>query len=304
MPVIYIRNDALNVNPPAGDTHLSTGGSDWLWAVTAIYTVCFLGYFALGLKPRHGEKIFHYLFTIALLVGAVAYFAMASDLGFSVVVTSLNRGHAATYQVFFVKYINWVVSFAVVIIALGLLSGVSWATIFFNVALAWTWIITYLCSAYVATSYKWGFYAFGTVAWLLLAVQTLWIGLTSATRVNVRRDYVLMAGWLNLLWLLYPIAFAVSDGGNTISVTKSLVYFGILDVLMIPGLAFVFLFLSRKWDYGHLNLHFTQYGRVAGRDGVFPEKAPAPATSAPATSAPGTSAPATTAPGVVAPKDE
>lgn len=122
--------------------------------------------------------------------------------------------------------------------------------------------------------------------------------------MNVRRDYVLMAGWLNLLWLLYPIAFAVSDGGNTISVTKSLVYFGILDVLMIPGLALLFLFLSRKWDYGHLNLHFTQYGRVAGRDGVFPEKAPAPATGAPATSAPGTSAPATTQPGVVAPKDE
>lgn len=66
---------------------------------------------------------------------------MASDLGFSVVVTSLNRGHAATYQVFFVKYINWVVSFAVVILALGLLSGVSWATIFFNVALAWTWYV-------------------------------------------------------------------------------------------------------------------------------------------------------------------
>ncbi|KAL6411325.1 putative heat shock protein 30 protein [Ilyonectria robusta] len=42
MPVIYIRNDVLDVNPPAGDSHLSTGGSDWLWAVTAIYTVCFV----------------------------------------------------------------------------------------------------------------------------------------------------------------------------------------------------------------------------------------------------------------------
>lgn len=42
MPAIYIRNDALNVNPPAGDTHLSRGGSDWLWAVMAIYTICFV----------------------------------------------------------------------------------------------------------------------------------------------------------------------------------------------------------------------------------------------------------------------
>ncbi|KAH7133196.1 hypothetical protein B0J13DRAFT_561784 [Dactylonectria estremocensis] len=292
MVAIYSRNKALDINPPAGDSHLTKGGSDWLWAVTAIYTLCFLAYFVLGLKPRHGEKIFHYLFTIALLVGAISYFSMASDLAWSVVATSLHRGDAATYQIFFVKYINWVVSFPVVIIALGLISGVSWATIFFNVALAWTWIISYLCSAYVATSYKWGFFAFGTVAWLLLAMQTLWTGRSSATRVNIHRDYISMAGWLNLLWMLYPIAFGVSDGGNVISVTQSLVFFGILDLFMVPGLAFMFLFFSRKWDYGHLNLHFTQYGRVAGRDGVFPEKA---AGTAPISTAPGTTAPATTA---------
>ncbi|KAH7153238.1 hypothetical protein EDB81DRAFT_790929 [Dactylonectria macrodidyma] len=293
MAAIHSRNEALDINPPpAGASHLTKGGSDWLWAVTAIYTVCFLAYFVLSIKPRHGEKIFHYLFTIALLVGAISYFSMAADLGWSVVATSLHRGDAAFYQIFFVKYINWVVAFPVVIIALGLISGVSWATIFFNIALAWTWVISYLCSAYVATSYKWGFFAFGTVAWLLLAMQTLWTGRSSATRVNIHRDYISMAGWLNLLWMLYPIAFGVSDGGNVISVTKSLVFFGILDILMVPGLAFMFLFFSRKWDYGHLNLHFTQYGRVAGRDGVFPEKA---AGTAPVSTAPGTTAPATTA---------
>lgn len=81
-----------------------------------------------------------------MLVGAISYFSMASDLAWSVVATSLHRGDAATYQIFFVKYINWVVSFPVVIIALGLISGVSWATIFFNVALAWTW--------YAPLSYK------------------------------------------------------------------------------------------------------------------------------------------------------
>ncbi|KAK7427554.1 hypothetical protein QQZ08_005997 [Neonectria magnoliae] len=294
--MIYARNKALDTNPPAGDSHLTRGGSDWLWAVTAIYTLSFLVYYVLSLRPRHGEKIFHYLFTIGLLVGAIAYFAMASDLAWSVIATSLHRGDAASYQIFFAKYVNWVVAFPVVIIALGLVSGVSWTTIFFNIALAWTWILTYLFSAYTATSYKWGFYAFGTVAWLLLAVQTLWTGLSSATRVDLRGDYVVLAGCLNLLWLLYPIAFGVSDGGNVISVTKSFIFFGILDVLMLPGLAFVFLFLSRKWDYGHLNLHFTQYGRVAGRNGVFPEKVPAAAgTNVPATStAAGTGVPATT----------
>lgn len=294
MAVIYTRDGALDVNHPAGDSHLSNGGSNWLWVVTAIYILCFLVYYILSLRPRHGEKIFHYLFTIGLIVGSIAYFSMASDLAWAVVATSLNRGDASSYQIFYAKYINWAISFPVVIIALGLISGVSWATILFNIGLAWTWIVTYLFSAVTSTSYKWGFYAFGTVAWLVLVTQTLWVGLSSATRLNLRGDYVLLAGCLNVLWLLYPIAFAVSDGGNVISVTKSLVFFGILDVLMLPGLGCAFLFFSRRWDYGLLNLQFTQYGRVASHQGVFPEKTPGADT----TTATGTSVPATTnAPG-------
>ncbi|KAM5342953.1 hypothetical protein ACJ41O_013919 [Fusarium nematophilum] len=290
MAVIYVRNDALDINPQGGASHLSEGGSDWLWAVTAIYIVSFLVYLALSLKPAHGEKIFHYLFTIALLVGTITYYSIASGIAYSVIPTQRNRGDAVTYQIFFAKYINWVVAFPVAILALGLLSGVSWATIIFNIFLAWVWIISYLCSAYTATSYKWGFFAFGTVAYILLALQTMHYGRTSANRLDLKRDYLALAGWLNLLWLLYPIAYGVSDGGNEIGVTQSLIFFGILDLLMIPGLAFAFMFLSRKWDYGRLNMHFTQYGRVHAGEGVYPEKrAPQPAsatTAAPATATP------------------
>ncbi|KAM0349709.1 hypothetical protein ACHAPU_003538 [Fusarium lateritium] len=273
MPVLFTRsNDALDVNPQTGDARLSTAGSDWLWAATALYSVSFLTYFALSFKPRNNERIFHHLFTIALLVGSIAYFSMASGLGYSVIATHLNRGRAVSYEIFFAKYINWVVSWPVVLLALGLMSGVSWATIVFNIFLSWIWIISYLCSAYTRTSYKWGFFAFGSVAWLMLAYQTLHPGRTSASRLGLSRDYMLLAGWLNLLWLMYPIAFGLSDGGNKIGVTQSLVFFGVLDVLMIPGLAFAFMILSRRWDYGALNLHFTQYGRVHSGNGVFPEK--------------------------------
>lgn len=64
---------------------------------------------------------------------------MASGLAWSVIPTHLHRSDAVTYQIFFAKYIFWVVAFPVIIIALGLVSGVSWATIFFNIFLAWIW---------------------------------------------------------------------------------------------------------------------------------------------------------------------
>ncbi|KAI7762071.1 hypothetical protein LZL87_004378 [Fusarium oxysporum] len=285
--VIFARNDALDVNPQSGDARLSDAGSDWLWAVTAIYIVSFLAYFALSFKPRNNERIFHYLFTIALFVGAITYFSIASGIAYSVVPTQRNLGRALSYQIYFAKYINWVVAFPIVILALGLMSGVSWATILFNIFLAWIWIISYLCSAYTTTSYKWGFFGFGTFAYLMLAFQTLHPGRTSAARLGLSRDYLMLAGWVNLLWLLYPIAYGISDGGNVVGVTGSFIFFGILDVLLIPGLAFAFMFLSKRWDYGALNLHFTQYGRVNAGNGVFPEKrtpvAPAAEQPVPAT---------------------
>jgi bacteriorhodopsin len=40
--VVIPRNDALNVNPPAGDEQLSVDGSNWLWAVTAVYALSFV----------------------------------------------------------------------------------------------------------------------------------------------------------------------------------------------------------------------------------------------------------------------
>lgn len=36
-------NKALQINPPSGDQALSVGGSDWLWAVTAVFIVEFVG---------------------------------------------------------------------------------------------------------------------------------------------------------------------------------------------------------------------------------------------------------------------
>lgn len=46
MSLFMRANDALNVNPVAGvDEGLSVHGSDWLWALTAIYIVSFVSHF-------------------------------------------------------------------------------------------------------------------------------------------------------------------------------------------------------------------------------------------------------------------
>lgn len=234
----------------------------------------FLAVCALGYKPFQGERIFHYIFKLTLLVGAIAYFAMAADLGWVVLPQANESDTYASRQIFWAKYVYWVVSFPSVVLSLGLLSGVAWATMVFHIGLAWIWVVSYLVAAFTATNYKWGFFAFGTAAWLALELGLFTLGRTAATRVGMGSHYTMLAGWASLLWLLYPIAFGLSDGGNKIKVTSAFIFFGILDVLMVPVLAFATIFLSRRWDYGKLNLHFTQYGRVA-QGGHVVEKGPA-----------------------------
>ncbi|KAL2160898.1 hypothetical protein VTH06DRAFT_1096 [Thermothelomyces fergusii] len=283
------RNDALDVNPPVGNARLSENGSDWLFTVTSIFGLATLVFWALKFRARGGERFFHYLFIITSLTGLIAYYASASDLAFSPVRQANSVGHSGLVrQIFWAKYVFWAVAFPAVVIALGVLSGVAWATIAYNVALTWVWVIGYLVAALTATNYKWGFFAWGTLA-QLFALVSLWVsGVRSADRVGIRGDYLALAGWVTFLWLLYPLAWGLTDGGNYNGVTGSWIWFGILDILIFLGTGAALLFLSRRWDYNRLNIAFTQYGRVPAQPGTFPEKAtgavpppaPAPAPAA------------------------
>jgi bacteriorhodopsin len=237
----------------------------------------------LKFRARHGEKFFHYLFTISSLVGAIAYFAQASDLFFDTVAQAhqLDRS-GLTRQIFWPKYLFWIVEFGNTILALGVVSGVSWATIIFNTALSTIWVVSYAVASATSTKYKWGFFSFGTLALFFLLVGVVGEGLKSANRVGVKSDYLVLSAWVALLWVLYPLAWGLTDGGNYLGVTPSFIWFGILDVLLtvFTGFAWLFVFAPR-WDYGKLNVAFTQYGRVAQQAGTFPEKdSPAQPTNA------------------------
>ncbi|KAI3317057.1 family A G protein-coupled receptor-like protein [Xylariaceae sp. AK1471] len=258
---LYLRgNDALINNPPTGvGEALSLVGSDWLWAVTGIYLVSFFGLFVLCFSARESDSVFHYLLTLSIFTGAIVYYTEASDLGWSMVGPVDHVGSNSTHQLFYAKYVNWVVAFPSAALALGLLSGVSWTTIFTNIAFCWIWVLTYLAAAYTTSTYKWGFFAFGTFCWLILAMSTLNESREAAQRLGVVRDYMMLSGWANLIWFLYPNAFRLTNSAHVISITNGFIFVGILDVLIMPAWSIAFLLLARNWDYGELRLAFTEH---------------------------------------------
>jgi hypothetical protein len=54
-------NEALQINPPAGQQRLSVGGSDWLWAVTAVFILEFVGLYCFDLSRRLEADVHHSL---------------------------------------------------------------------------------------------------------------------------------------------------------------------------------------------------------------------------------------------------
>ncbi|KAL5344654.1 hypothetical protein ACLOAV_010346 [Pseudogymnoascus australis] len=297
-------NNALDINPPNADRHLTTNGSNWLWACTAAFGVTFMSWLVWTIllrrpithnttapgvddraeeaakRARHGaalnttrrgERVFHYLLTTAAFVGLIAYFTMASGLGSTPVQQYLNTGvengsGMQTRQIFYARYIYWFISWPLLLIAVLLLSDLSWATILFSVAVLEIWVVSWLSGALVHSSYRWGYFTFGLIAYLVLAFILLVWGVSSSLSLGFSKSYVLLASLLVLVWMVYPISWGLSEGSNRLSVTGEMVFYGILDLISVPIYGTLLLVLSRRLDHRSL-FAFTQRGRTSGREG-------------------------------------
>ncbi|OCF33932.1 hypothetical protein I317_07818 [Kwoniella heveanensis CBS 569] len=265
-----MANDAINVNPPNGAVqHITSHGSDWLWAVFAIMTVSDIIVFFWQFRLPRGQRVFHQLAMFILTTAAIAYFAMASDLGFTPVATEFGHmGYAAgtARQLWYVRYIDWVITTPSLLLTLVLASGLPLSDIialcYFDIVM----IVTGLVGGLVPSVYKWGFYAFGCAAlfyiwWVLAGPARSSAGVIGP---KFQSAFTLSAAILSFLWLLYPIAWGLADGGNVISPDSEMVFYGVLDVLAKPVFTFIHLWKLSSLDLTLLQLSSGKFTTSAG----------------------------------------
>lgn len=125
---------------------------------------------------------------------------------------------------------------------------------------------------------------------------------TFSAGATVRSGYIRGSGFLALITFLYPIAWAVSEGGNVISPNKEMVFYGILDLILGPVFLYYYLFGLRDIDYGTYGIHSGKFsdGPATGEKGPAVAAASNYPTSA-ARTEPGTTAAAPQAVGTAAP---
>ncbi len=116
--ILKRNNDALLVNPSvyayptSSDINITDHGSDWYWAVTAIMTVSTLAFLGMSFMVPRRNRVFHYITASITLVAAIAYFSMASNLGWAPIFVEFTRANlpGTTREIFYVRYIDWVIT--------------------------------------------------------------------------------------------------------------------------------------------------------------------------------------------------
>lgn len=113
-------NDALRINPNGNlytgpsDINITTHGSDWYWAVTAVMATATLTFIGLSFTVPRRARVFHYITSAITMTAAVAYFTMASNLGYTPIHVEFSRSNhkvAGTFrEIFYVRYIDWVIT--------------------------------------------------------------------------------------------------------------------------------------------------------------------------------------------------
>lgn len=254
---------SVEVNPPMGDWHITKAGSNGNWAIFALHAFLLLALVAWTFITPHRKRVFHYFSVAILLVASWYYFVLASDLGHTAVGTHHNRDNALSRQVFYARWVGYTINFSLVFWALQLLAGVGWGTILFTILCVWTYTVSHLVGALVSTSYKWGFFAFGVFAYLLLAWKVLGVGRSYSNRLyaDTTKTFSMLAAWELLLLLIYPIAWGLCEGGNVLSPNREQAFYCVLDTLSQGIFAVLLVVMTNKYDRDRMGLAFDDYGR-------------------------------------------
>ncbi|KAK6197478.1 plasma membrane heat shock protein [Scheffersomyces amazonensis] len=261
-----VSRSSVSVNPPTVgvDIHVTSHGTDWLWTCFALYVVSTLvhgGFFLFSKNHTFKRTLLAFPIFISAVLG-FAYYTMASDLGYTGIDTEFS--HADTFdgtgirQVFYARYVGWFLAWP---FTLALIEFTNHpvdfnsteqdlftkiftfaSSLFTKVLTAEFFVISYLVGIFIHSTYKWGYFVFGTFS-LLVGVYLVGWQSISGRYNNFKQSGLstLFLGLYLIVWILYPIAWGLSEGGNYIQPDSESVFYGILDLfifLIIPaGLA-------------------------------------------------------------------
>ncbi|ODV96613.1 hypothetical protein PACTADRAFT_48444 [Pachysolen tannophilus NRRL Y-2460] len=185
---------------------------------------------------------------------------MASNLGWTAIEAEFN--HVTTSdqsetpgirQVFYARYIGWFLSWPGVLYALELVAHQgnleynlkTLSSLALEIGSTEIYVLGLLIGILIKSTYKWGYFTFAVAA-QLFAIGIIFNRFLVELKTPIK--YVLVFSFITLLWILYPICWGLSEGGNVIQVDSEAAFYGVLDVLLFGFVPLALSFLNEKTD--------------------------------------------------------
>ena len=232
-----------------GDTLLSAS----LWAniaLAGLSTLLFVS-MARGVRTSRARLIFAATILIPL-VSLSSYLGMVS--GLTAGLLEMPAGHAlAGEQVFsqWGRYLTWTLSTPLILLALGLLAEADPVDVAAVIAADIGMCVTGLAAALVTSSYafRWVFYIVSCTFFVVVLYALLVKWPSAADAAGTSEIFSTLRALTVVLWLGYPIVWAVGIEGFAIVDSAALTSWGysILDI----GAKYVFAYLLLSWVAGN-----------------------------------------------------
>lgn len=144
-----------------------------------MFTVAFLGVYILSKRVERRFRLFHWICGTILGIAMVSYLCMATGLGISYVSTHNPNGHHNSNvllkrEVYWARYVDWLLTTPLLLLDLSLLAGLSPATTVSIIVVDVFMILTGLFSGLMPAAFndgaraRWLFYAISCIAFLVI----------------------------------------------------------------------------------------------------------------------------------------
>lgn len=142
-----------------------------------------------------------------------------------------------------------------------LTAAMPWPTVLFIIIIDEVMIVTGLVGALVRSVYKWGYFTFGCAALFWIVYILVWEARrhANAKGKDVGRAFLYCGSLTAFLWILYPIAWGLCEGGNVITPDSEAIFYGILDLFAKPVFGALLIWGHRGIDPARLGLHIHDY---------------------------------------------
>ncbi|CRG83489.1 Opsin-1 [Talaromyces islandicus] len=217
-------------------------GKRTLWVVAVLMAISSLTFYVLAARARVQNRLFHTITALITTISFLSYFAMATGDGvvYKHSVAHLPHEHVpdthqeVLRQIFWVRYVNWLISTPLLLINIALLGNMNGANLLVAIAADVVMFVAGLAATFARHEQRWVWFTIVCISFLTIGYQ---IGVNGSRSV-VRRSqehralFGTYVGATLAVLMLYPIILAASPLAQRISVDAEVVTWAIHDILI------------------------------------------------------------------------